>query len=213
MNPEILYEDNHLIAVNKPIGMLVQGDQTGDTPLVDHLKVYIKEKYNKPGKVFLGVVHRLDRPTSGVVVMARTSKALQRMNRLFADREVEKKYWAWIEKGFQQHPITLEHWLIRNSKQNKSWAYDKELPDSKKAILHLSIKHQLDRYNLVEIELETGRHHQIRSQLSKVGYPIKGDLKYGAKRSNAYLSMVRIRSQAEKAGRMNKSHRRRKVRV
>ena len=184
MNPEILYEDNHLIAVNKPIGVLVQGDQTGDTPLVDHLKVYIKEKYNKPGKVFLGVVHRLDRPTSGVVVMARTSKALQRMNRLFADREVEKKYWAWIEKGFQQHPITLEHWLIRNSKQNKSWAYDKELPDSKKAILHLSIKHQLDRYNLVEIELETGRHHQIRSQLSKVGYPIKGDLKYGAKRSN-----------------------------
>ena len=184
MIPEILYEDNHLIVVNKPAGMLVQGDQTGDTPLVDILKTYIKEKYHKPGKVFLGVIHRLDRPTSGVVVMARTSKALQRMNQLFADRKVEKLYWALIPKGLQKTTLRLEHWLVRNHQKNKSFAYDQERLQSKKAILTATQRYQLDRFSLVEIQLETGRHHQIRSQLSKIGFPIKGDLKYGAPRSN-----------------------------
>ena len=184
MIPEILYEDNHLIVVNKPAGMLVQGDQTGDTPLVDILKTHIKEKYHKPGKVFLGVIHRLDRPTSGVVVMARTSKALQRMNQLFADRKVEKLYWALIPKGLKETTLRLEHWLVRNPQKNKSFAYDQERSQSKKAILTATQRHQLDRFSLVEIQLETGRHHQIRSQLSKIGFPIKGDLKYGAPRSN-----------------------------
>lgn len=164
--------------------MLVQGDQTGDIPLVDILKDYIKKKYQKPGKVFLGVIHRLDRPTSGVVVMARTSKALQRMNQLFADRKVEKLYWALIPKGLKKTSLRLEHWLVRNPQKNKSFAYDQERSQSKKAVLTATQRYQLDRFSLVEIQLETGRHHQIRSQLSKIGFPIKGDLKYGAPRSN-----------------------------
>ena len=182
--PEILYEDNHLIAVNKPGGLLVQGDKTGDKPLIDILKVYIKEKYNKPGNVFLGVVHRLDRPTSGVVIMARTSKALQRMNQLFANRALSKEYWAIIPKGLKEQELILEHWLLRNQSKNKSFAYDHEKTNSKKAILKLTQIHQFNRYSLLSIQLETGRHHQIRCQLAQIGFPIKGDLKYGAPRSN-----------------------------
>lgn len=182
--PEILYEDNHLIAVNKPGGLLVQGDKTGDKPLVELLKEYIKEKYDKPGNVFLGVVHRLDRPTSGVVIMARTSKALQRMNQLFANRSLSKEYWAIIPKGLKEQELRLEHWLLRNQSKNKSFAYDQEKKNSKKAILKLTQVQQFDRYSLLAIELETGRHHQIRCQLAQIGFPIKGDLKYGAPRSN-----------------------------
>ena len=182
--PEILYEDNHLIAVNKPGGLLVQGDKTGDKPLIDILKFYIKEKYKKPGNVFLGVVHRLDRPTSGVVIMARTSKALQRMNQLFANRALSKEYWAIIPKGLKEQELRLEHWLLRKQSKNKSFAYDHEKTNSKKAILKLTQIHQFNRYSLLSIQLETGRHHQIRCQLAQIGFPIKGDLKYGAPRSN-----------------------------
>lgn len=180
----ILYEDNHLIAVNKAAGDLVQGDKTGDEPLVEKVKSYIKKKYNKPGAVFLGVIHRLDRPTSGVVLFARTSKALARMNLQFKERKIDKTYWAIVPPGIDPPTATLSHWLKRNTKMNKSFAHDRELKESKKAILHYKILTQLDRYSVLEIKLETGRHHQIRSQLSQVGFPIKGDLKYGAKRSN-----------------------------
>lgn len=185
MTDSILYEDNHLLIVNKAAGVLVQGDQTGDMPLVDLLKDYIKVKYQKAGKVFLGVVHRLDRPTSGVVVFARTSKALTRLNQQFAQREVEKTYWALVPKGLPKNQDRLEHWLIRNPKKNKSFAYDKPQNEAKKAVLQYRNYQNLDRYHVLEIALETGRHHQIRSQLSKIGFPIKGDLKYGAPRSNS----------------------------
>ncbi|TSE09257.1 MULTISPECIES: RluA family pseudouridine synthase [Aquimarina] len=183
-NLQVLYEDNHIIIINKRPGDIVQGDKTGDTPLSEVVKEYIAEKYNKPGAVYLGVVHRLDRPTSGIVVFARTSKALPRLNKLFANKEAQKTYWAVVKKQPPKEKDTLIHWLKRNPKQNKSYAYTKEVPDSKKAILEYKIIKKLDRYYLLEIDLHTGRHHQIRSQLSDIGSIIKGDLKYGADRSN-----------------------------
>ncbi|MFB6318961.1 RluA family pseudouridine synthase [Saccharicrinis sp. FJH54] len=180
----ILYEDNHLIAVNKSTSDLVQGDKTGDVTLADRIKSYIKIKYNKPGDVFLGVVHRLDRPVSGVVLYARTSKALARMNKLFQDREVDKLYWAVVKQQPEKTEDKLVHWLVRNQKQNKSYAYDSERKDAKKAILSYRTISKLTNYSLLEVRLETGRHHQIRCQLAKIGSPIKGDLKYGFARSN-----------------------------
>lgn len=183
-NLQILYEDNHLIVINKRAGDLVQGDKTGDTPLSDILKVYIQEKYNKPGQVFLGVVHRLDRPTTGVVIFARTSKALERMNKIMRDRQAHKIYWALVEGDPKPEEQTLVHYLKKNPKNNKSTAFPRPSDQSKKAILHYKKRAKLDFYSLLEIELETGRHHQIRCQLSVIGHPIKGDLKYGSKRSN-----------------------------
>ena len=181
-----VYEDNHIIIVAKESGEIVQGDKTGDTPLLDVVKAYLKEKYQKPGEVFLGVVHRLDRPVAGLVVFARTSKALGRLNRMFAEGEVHKTYWAIVARQAQADEAyhTLTHWLVRNEKQNKSYAYDTEKPNSKKAVLKYKVIGHSDRYSLVEVQLLTGRHHQIRCQLAKVGMTIKGDLKYGAPRSN-----------------------------
>ncbi len=206
---EVVYEDNHIIIVNKKSGEIVQGDKTGDRPLSDIVKDYIKEKYQKPGAVFLGVVHRLDRPVSGLVAFARTSKALTRLNKMFAEGEVHKTYWAIVstslvngEKVFDQGTKrpkverksekffddgewhTVENWLVRNEKQNKSYAYDREVPRSKKAVLKYRTIGLSDHYTLVEVQLLTGRHHQIRCQLAAMGCPIKGDLKYGAARSN-----------------------------
>ena len=181
---EVLHEDNHLLIVNKPCGALVQGDKTGDTPLSEIAKQYLKAKYNKPGQVFLGVVHRLDRPASGVLIFARTSKALGRMNALFANKEMKKTYWAVVKDLPADPSGTLTHWLRRNPKQNKSYAFDKEVNNSKKAVLSYDLIRSLDRYHLLEIDLHTGRHHQIRAQLSAIGSLIKGDLKYGSPRSN-----------------------------
>ena len=181
---EILYEDNHIIAVNKAPGEIVQGDKTGDTPLVEMLKQWLKEKYNKPGNVFCGVIHRLDRPVSGVVVFAKTSKALERFNEMLRGHEMKKTYWA-IVKGTPENPEgTLVHFLIRNEKMNKSFAYDAEKYGSKKAILSYRTIARSDNYSLLEVDLQTGRHHQIRCQLAAMGCPIKGDLKYGFPRSN-----------------------------
>ena len=182
---QVVYEDNHIIIVYKESGEIVQGDKTGDTPLAETVKAYIKEKYTKPGAVFLGVVHRLDRPVSGLVVFARTSKALSRLNDMFRKGEVHKTYWALVQNQPALPEGTLEHWLTRNEKQNKSYAYPREVPGSKKAILKYRLIGQSERYYLLEINLLTGRHHQIRCQLSAMGCPIKGDLKYGSKRSNA----------------------------
>ena len=186
---QVVYEDNHLIIVNKQSGEIVQGDKTGDTPLSEVVKQYIKEKYQKPGAVFLGVVHRLDRPVSGLVVFARTSKALSRLNTMFANGEVHKTYWAIVERPAAnarpaEVPTLLTNWLVRNEQQNKSYAYDHEVPRSKKAMLRYHLIGHGERYDLVEVQLMTGRHHQIRCQLSHAGLPIKGDLKYGARRSN-----------------------------
>ena len=181
---EVVYEDNHLIIVNKQSGEIVPGDKTGDRPLSDIVKDYIKEKYQKPGAVFLGVVHRLDRPVSGLVVFARTSKALARLNKMFAEGEVHKTYWAIVKNAPRTSEGTLEHWLVRNEKQNKSYAYDHERPNAKKAILKYRTISHSDHYTLLEVNLMTGRHHQIRCQLAAMGCPIKGDLKYGAPRSN-----------------------------
>lgn len=183
---QVVYEDNHTIIVYKESGEIVQGDKTGDTPLSETVKQYIKEKYQKPGAVFLGVVHRLDRPVSGLVVFARTSKALTRLNKMFAEGEVHKTYWAIVETSpdLSQEEKLLTHWLTRNEKQNKSYAYDHEVPHSKKAMLRCRVIGHSDRYSLVEVHLLTGRHHQIRCQLAAIGCPIKGDLKYGAPRSN-----------------------------
>ncbi|WP_281225830.1 RluA family pseudouridine synthase [Flavobacterium aquiphilum] len=183
-NLQILHEDNHLIVVNKRVGDIVQGDKTGDKPLSDVVKEYIKEKYNKPGEVFLGVVHRLDRPTTGIVVFARTSKALTRMNELFSNRETQKTYWAVVKNRPSKNEDTLVHYIKRNEKNNTSKAHSKEVPDSKKASLEYKIIKELDNYFGLEILLHTGRHHQIRAQLSAIGSPIKGDLKYGFDRSN-----------------------------
>ncbi|NNF19226.1 MAG: RNA pseudouridine synthase [Flavobacteriaceae bacterium] len=188
-NLAVLFEDNHLIAINKQAGDIVQGDKTGDMPLSEVVKLYIKTKYDKPGNVYLGVTHRLDRPTSGVVVFAKTSKALPRMNKLFAEKETEKTYWALVKNAPPKPHDTLTHWMIRNHKQNKSYAYNDERPNSKKAILHYKLLKQLNNYYLLEITLETGRHHQIRAQLSAIGCPIKGDLKYGFDRSNPDASI------------------------
>ena len=181
---EVVYEDNHIIIVNKQSGEIVQGDKTGDRPLSDIVKDYIKVKYHKPGEVFLGVVHRLDRPVSGLVVFARTSKALTRLNKMFAAGEIHKTYWAITKNTPQNAEGTLEHWLVRNESQNKSYAYDTEKPNAKKAILKYRVIGRSDNYNLLEVNLMTGRHHQIRCQLAAMGCPIKGDLKYGARRSN-----------------------------
>ena len=185
---QVLYEDNHIIAVSKTCHKIVQGDKTGDTPLSEMVKAYIKEKYQKPGEVFLGVTHRLDRPTTGVVLFARTSKALTRLNAMFQSHElIRKTYWAIVEKNDRllgDEVIRLEHFLWRNEKQNKSFVVKAGTKDAKRAVLSYRALAQSDRYTLLEINLETGRHHQIRCQLSAIGLPIKGDLKYGAKRSN-----------------------------
>ncbi|WP_459211864.1 RluA family pseudouridine synthase [Aquimarina rhabdastrellae] len=183
-NLQVIYEDNHLIVINKRAGDIVQGDKTGDKPLSEITKEYIAEKYNKPGAVFLGVVHRLDRPTTGIIVFAKTSKALTRLNKLFANKETQKTYWAIVKNQPPKKEDRLTHWLKRNPKQNKSYAHTKEVTDSKKAILDYRVLKKLQRYHLLEIDLHTGRHHQIRSQLSSIGCTIKGDLKYGADRSN-----------------------------
>ena len=181
---KVVYEDNHLIIVYKHSGEIVQGDKTGDVPLSEDVKCYLKEKYQKPGSVFLGVVHRLDRPVAGLVVFAKTSKALTRLNKMFRDGEVHKTYWAITKNLPPQSEGTLTHWLVRNEKQNKSYAYDHEVPHSKKAILKYRLIGQSDHYCLLEVNLMTGRHHQIRCQLAHLGCPIRGDLKYGAPRSN-----------------------------
>lgn len=180
----VLYEDNHIIIINKAAGEIVQGDKTGDKSLCDTMKQYIKEKYAKPGNVFIGLPHRLDRPVSGVVVFAKTSKALERLNGMFRDGNVKKIYWA-ITKG---KPLKAEgeisSWILRNEKMNKSFSYPKEVKGSKHALLSYTLKAASQNYNLIEVELKTGRHHQIRCQLASIGCPIKGDLKYGARRSN-----------------------------
>ena len=184
-NVDVLYEDNHVIGINKRVGDIVQGDKTGDISLSEHLKAYLKKKYNKPGEAYLGVVHRLDRPTTGVVLFAKTSKALSRLNAMFADKaQVQKTYWALVDAMPPATEGTLTHWLVRNEKQNKSVAYNKEVQQSKKAVLHYKLLKSFDHYHLLEIDLITGRHHQIRAQLAAIGLHIKGDLKYGAKRSN-----------------------------
>jgi len=199
---QVVYEDNHIIVVNKSPGEIVQGDKTGDVPLSDIVRQYIKEKYQKPGNVFLGVVHRLDRPVAGLVVFARTSKALARLNRMFANGEVHKTYWAicplaTLHSAKHCHeipscgepPVILTHWLTRNEQQNKSYAHSHEVKGSKKAQLRLACLARGERYQLLEVQLLTGRHHQIRCQLSAIGLPIKGDLKYGAPRSNPGASI------------------------
>jgi 23S rRNA pseudouridine1911/1915/1917 synthase len=183
-NLQVIYEDNHLIIINKRVGDIVQGDKTGDKALSDMVKEYLKEKYQKPGKVFLGIIHRLDRPTSGLVIFAKTSKALARMNESFKNRTTQKIYWAIVKNTPPLPQDTLTHFLTRNSKNNTSKAFSKEVPESKIAILDYKILKKIDNYCLLEINLHTGRHHQIRAQLSFIGCPIKGDLKYGFNRSN-----------------------------
>ena len=180
----VVYEDNHIIIVNKTASEIVQGDKTGDVPLSETVKQYLKEKYAKPGNVFLGVTHRLDRPVSGLVVFAKTSKALSRLNDMFRNSEVKKTYWAIVKQCPPAEEGELVHYLVRNEKQNKSYAYDKEVKNSKKAILDYKLIGHSQNYYLLEINLKTGRHHQIRCQLAKMGCPIKGDLKYGFPRSN-----------------------------
>jgi 23S rRNA pseudouridine1911/1915/1917 synthase len=181
---DVLYEDNHILAVNKACGEIVQGDKTGDTPLSEQVKDWLKEKYQKPGNVFAGVTHRLDRPVSGVVLFAKTSKALSRLNEMFRLGKIEKTYWAIVKNRPPQEEDTLTHWLVRNEQQNKSYAYDRERPHAKQAILHYRLIAHSTHYYLLEIDLKTGRHHQIRAQLSALGCPIRGDLKYGFDRSN-----------------------------
>ncbi|GBU06728.1 tRNA(Ile1,Asp) pseudouridine(65) synthase [Bacteroidales bacterium] len=182
---EVIYEDNHIIAVNKSCSEIVQGDKTGDEPLSSIVQSWLKKKYNKPGNVFIGVVHRLDRPVSGLILFAKTSKALSRLNEMFRKAEIKKTYWAIVKNKPPKMSDELVHYLIRDERKNKSYAYDIEKPLSKKAILSYKIIAQSDNYYLLEIDLQTGRHHQIRAQLSKIKCPIKGDLKYGFDRSNA----------------------------
>ena len=182
---EILYEDNHIIIVNKQAGEIIQGDKTGDRTVADEIKAYLKEKYNKPGAVFLGIPHRLDRPVSGVSIFARTSKALARLNEMFRKGEIEKTYQAIVIHEPQIASGTLVHWLTRNEKQNKAYAHKAPQKNAKKAILDYKVEAKSDRYWLINVQLQTGRHHQIRCQLAAIGCPIKGDLKYGAPRSNA----------------------------
>ena len=181
---QVLYEDNHIIIVYKQSGEIVQGDKTGDKPLSETIKEWIKEKYAKPGNVFLGVVHRLDRPVSGIVVFAKTSKALSRLNNMFRNGEVRKTYWAMVQTAPNMPEATLTNWLVRNEKQNKSYVYNNEMPNAKQAILKYKTIGQTEHYTLLEVNLLTGRHHQIRCQLAAMGCPIKGALKYGARRSN-----------------------------
>ena len=217
---QVIYEDNHIIIVNKQSGEIVQGDKTGDRPLSELVKDYIKEKYQKPGAVFLGVVHRLDRPVSGLVVFARTSKALTRLNRMFAEGEVHKTYWAITKRGEKLCQDgdwhTLEHWLIRNEKQNKTYAYTTERlrkdasadmkHNAKKAVLRYRAINHSDNYTLLEVQLLTGRHHQIRCQLAAMGCPIKGDLKYGAPRSNPDGSISLLSRRTEFVHPVSKEH-------
>jgi 23S rRNA pseudouridine1911/1915/1917 synthase len=188
-NLQVIFEDNHLIVINKRPGDIVQGDKTGDMPLSEVVKLYLKEKYNKPGEAYLGVVHRLDRPTSGIVVFSKTSKALSRLNKAFANRDTHKVYWAIVKNIPKSESARLVHYLKRNTKQNKSYAHIKPVEDSKEAVLSYQRIQSLDNYHVLEITLETGRHHQIRSQLSAIGCPIKGDLKYGFDRSNKDASI------------------------
>ena len=183
-NLQVLYDDNHIIIINKRAGDITQGDKTGDKPLSDVVKEYVKDKYNKPGNVFIGTVHRLDRPTSGIVIFARTSKALERLNKMLRDKTINKTYWALVKNKPKKESDTLIDFLKKDTKKNKSFVYKKEIEGSKKATLHYKIIKKLDNYSLLEIDLETGRHHQIRTQLSYIGSPIKGDLKYGFDRSN-----------------------------
>lgn len=186
---EILFEDNHIIAVNKKSGDIVQGDKTGDKPLSDYLKAYIKEVYNKPSEVFLGTVHRIDRPTSGIVLFAKTSKALARLNQLFQDKEVQKTYWAIVKNKPAKNEDTLVHFLIKNEQKNKATAKLTDFNGAKRAELTYKVIHQFENYFLLEIHPKTGRHHQIRVQLASIGCPIKGDLKYGSPRSNPDASI------------------------
>lgn len=186
---EVLYDDNHIIIVSKNSSEIVQGDKTGDKPLSETVAAWIKEKYCKPGNVFVGVTHRLDRPVSGVVVFAKTSKALSRLNDMFRDGNVSKRYLAIVKNLPPKPEGELTHWLVRNEKQNRSYAYDSEKPGSKKAVLKYRLLGSSVNYHLLEVELLTGRHHQIRCQLAKMGCPIKGDLKYGAERSNPDASI------------------------
>lgn len=188
-NLHVLHEDNHILVVNKRAGDIVQGDKTGDKPLSEVVKEYIAEKYNKPGNVYLGVVHRLDRPTTGIVLFSKTSKALPRLNKLFAEKSAKKTYWALVKNQPPKTEDKLVHWLKKNPKNNKSRAYIKEVEQSKKAILNYKVIKKLDNFYLLEIDLETGRHHQIRVQLASIGCPIKGDLKYGFDRSNKDASI------------------------
>ena len=181
---EVVYEDNHIIIVNKSCSEIVQGDNTGDKPLSEKVKEYLKDKYAKPGNVFCGVVHRLDRPVSGLVVFAKTSKALARLNNMFKDKEVKKTYWAIVADKPRNDEAVLEDYLVKNERQNKSYAHPNPVEGSKKAILDYRVIGKSDRYYLLEVHLHTGRHHQIRCQLANIGCPIRGDLKYGARRSN-----------------------------
>lgn len=190
--PEILYEDNHIIAVNKKSGDIVQGDETGDKPLVDFIKDYIKEKYQKPGEVFLGVVHRIDRPVSGIVLFARTSKGLSRLNELFKTKEITKTYWAVVKNKPREDSGTLIHYHLKEEKQRKAKLFDKEVAHSKKCVLHYKLLASSDNYHLLEIQLETGRFHQIRAQLAKIGSPIKGDIKYGFDRPNENTRSIHL---------------------
>lgn len=183
-NLQVLFEDNHIIIVNKRSGDITQGDKTGDKPLSDVVKNYIKRKFNKPGNVYLGVVHRLDRPTSGVIIFARTSKALERLNKMLREKKINKTYWAIVKGCPKKEKDTLINFLKKNPKKNKSSVYQHEISGAKRAVLHYQVIQKLDNYSLLEIDLETGRHHQIRTQLSAIGFPIKGDLKYGFNRSN-----------------------------
>ena len=184
-NLQILYEDNHLIILNKRVGDIVQGDKTGDIPLSEIVKQYLAEKYNKPGAAFLGVVHRIDRPTSGIVIFAKTSKALSRLNKMLVDKTIQKTYWAVVQDRVELTENTLVHYLRKNEKNNKAAVSDTDTEGSKRAVLHYKVLKYLDKYTLLEIDLETGRHHQIRSQLAHLGHPVKGDVKYGFKRPNA----------------------------
>ncbi|WP_299065724.1 RluA family pseudouridine synthase [uncultured Polaribacter sp.] len=183
-NLQVLFEDNHIIVVNKRAGDITQGDKTGDKPLNEVVKEYVKVKYNKPGNVFIGTVHRLDRPTSGIVIFARTSKALERLNKMLRDKTIQKTYWALVKNKPKKERDTLTNFLKKDPKKNKSFVFKKEIEGSKKATLHYKVIQILENYTLLEIDLETGRHHQIRTQLSYIGSPIKGDLKYGFSRSN-----------------------------
>lgn len=188
-NLQVLFEDNHLIIVNKRAGDITQGDKTGDIPLSEVVKAYLKDKYNKEGNVFLGVVHRLDRPTSGIIIFAKTSKALERLNKLLRDKKIQKTYWAVVKNCPDFKKNTLINFLKKNPKNNKSSVYDHEIKGSKRAVLHCQVRKNLDNYTLLEVSLETGRHHQIRAQLAHIGLPIKGDLKYGFNRSNKDASI------------------------
>lgn len=203
---QVVYEDNHIIIVSKRSGEIVQGDKTGDRTLADDVKQYIKEKYAKPGNVFLGVVHRLDRPVWGLVVFAKTSKALSRLNDMFRTGDVHKTYWAITQNCPAEPEATLTDWIRRNEKQNKSYAYDREVPNSKKAMLHYKVIGRSDNYTLVEVNLMTGRHHQIRCQLANIGCPIKGDLKYGARRSNPDGSLSLLARRIEFVHPVSKEH-------